>query len=63
MFRITAGIREYFNYRLDAASFRLEEAKLHGLQVPMQRDFRSRAERLAELDPEARLHAGEPDQD
>jgi hypothetical protein len=41
-FKITADVREYFNYRHDDASFRLEEAKLNGLRVPTQRDFRTR---------------------
>lgn len=36
-------------------SFRLEEAKLNGLQVPVRRDFRSRAERLADNGPEAQV--------
>jgi len=48
MFRITAALREYFNYRYDDASFRLEEAKLNGLRVPVNRDFRPRADRLAD---------------
>jgi hypothetical protein len=45
MFQITAAVREYFNYRQDAASLRLEEAKLNGLRDPRPRDFRSRKQR------------------
>jgi len=44
-FRITCAIREYFNYRYDDASFRLEQAKLNGLRVPTLRDFRTRKQR------------------
>jgi hypothetical protein len=55
------AIREYFNYRYDDASFQLEEAKVNGLQVPVQRDFRSRAERLADTDPEAQVNARKRD--
>ncbi len=45
MFRITAAVREYFNYRCDRASLRLEEARLNGLRDPRLRDFRSRKQR------------------
>ncbi len=44
-FRINAAVREYFNYRYDDASFQLEEAKLNGLSIPMERDFRTRKQR------------------
>lgn len=56
MFKITPAIREYFNYRYDDASFRLEEArleeaKLNGLRDPRQRDFRTRKQRQEDGDP------------
>lgn len=45
MFRITAAVREYFNYRYDRPSLRWEEARLHGWRDPRPRDFRSRKQR------------------
>jgi hypothetical protein len=44
-FKISAAVREYFNYRYDDESFRLEEAKLNGLRVPTERDFRTPKQR------------------
>ena len=61
MFRITDAIREFFNYRYDDASFRLELAKLNGPWVPTQRDFRTRAERLADPHSEAHEPREKPD--
>lgn len=52
-FKINAAVREYFNYRYDEASFQLEEAKLNGFRVPMERDFRTRTEKQED-------HSGAP---
>jgi hypothetical protein len=54
MFRITAAVREYFNYRYDRASLRLEEARLNGLRDLRSRDFRSRKQREEDRNYEAR---------
>lgn len=54
MFRITAAVREYFNYRYDAASLRLEEDRLNGLRDPRPRDFRSRKQREEDDNYQAR---------
>lgn len=54
MFRITAAVREYFNYRYDRASLRLEEARLTGLRDPRPQDFRSPQQRAEDESYEAR---------
>lgn len=54
MFRITSAVREYFNYRYDQASLRLEEARLKGLRDPRLRDFRSRKQREEDQNYDAR---------
>lgn len=54
MFRITAAVREYFSYRYDRASLRLEQARLNGLRDPRPRDFRSRKQREEDQTYDAR---------
>ncbi len=45
---ITAGQRDYYNYRYDPASLECEMKKLHSSARPQARDFRSRQEREEE---------------